>query len=59
MDLILSLVIIASLFYLHRRAVRAAYRAGWNDGEAVGQQGHYRHGLAPLPIERTKDECSS
>jgi hypothetical protein len=51
MDIILSLLVLAGLFWLHRRAVAAAYQAGWNDGEAIGQQGHERHGLRPLPME--------
>lgn len=53
--LLLSGLIVAGLFYLHRRVVEAArreaYSKGYDAAEEAGQRGT-RHGLRSLPIER-------
>lgn len=46
--LILTLLIFASLFWLHRRALQHAYAAGRADEQAE-QDLRERHGLAELP----------
>lgn len=47
----LSLLTLAFLFWLLRRAMSLAYAAGWRAAQADQDQ-RERHGLAPLPDER-------
>ena len=49
--LLISLLILAGLYWLHRRALERAYAAG-QAAERATQDQHERHGLAPLPDER-------
>jgi hypothetical protein len=49
--LILSLLTLATLYWLHRRALARAYAAGWTDARTE-QDRQERHGLAVLPEEQ-------
>jgi hypothetical protein len=51
--LILSLLILASLYWLHRRALDRAYAAG-RAAALADQDKHERHGLASLPAEEQR-----
>ena len=49
--LILSLAILAGLFWLHRQALARAYAAG-RAAERAEHERHERHGLAVLPEDK-------
>lgn len=53
MDIIISLVILACLFWLHRRQLKRAYAAGRADAQAEHDQ-RERHGLAELPMHEDR-----
>lgn len=61
MDLVtlaFSFMTLATLFWLHRRALRHAYAAGRAD-ERTEQNRQERHGLAALPYEQSTTDQRS